>query len=282
MPERSPQLTAYLERVGWTAPVVPDLATLSALQRAHVEAIPFENLDVQFGRPPGRDPEAIFAKLVNARRGGWCYEMNGLFGRMLEEIGFAVTPLSAGVMRQVRGDFALGSHLCLMVSLDRDYLVDVGFGATLPEPMPIAEGSLGHPPLLCSLERTADDYWRFGEHVAASDEPFTFDFRAERADEAQLDRMCGWLGSDAESPFVQNLIVQRRDGDRRLTLRGRVLSVLGESGEDKRVLGDADDLVRTLRDDFLLDVTEAASLWPAIVARHEALFADQPPVVPTT
>lgn len=282
MPDPSPQLAAYLKRIGWTAPVAPDLATLAGLQRAHVEAIPFENLDVQLGRPPTRDPDAIFAKLVTQRRGGWCYEMNGLFGAMLSEIGFAVTPIAAGVMRQVRGDFVLGSHLCLLVTLDREYLVDVGFGATLPEPMPIAEGLLGHPPLLCSLERTDDGYWRFGERDRPEAEPFTFDFRAERANEAELARMCGWLGTDAESPFVQNLIVQRRDGDRRLTLRGRVLGMLGENGEDKRVLTDAADLVSTLREDFFLDVPEAATLWPAIAARHDALFAAQPPVVPTT
>ena len=70
MLDPSPQLAAYLDRIGWTAPVAPDLATLAKLPRAHVEAIPFENLDIQLGRPPTRDPDAIFAKLVTARRGG--------------------------------------------------------------------------------------------------------------------------------------------------------------------------------------------------------------------
>lgn len=68
------ELTAYRERIGQVGALAPDLATLRALHAAHISAIPFENLDVQFGRRPSRDPDAIFAKLVTARRGGWCYE----------------------------------------------------------------------------------------------------------------------------------------------------------------------------------------------------------------
>ena len=282
MNEPSPQLAAYLDRIGWTAPVAPDLATLAKLQRAHVEAIPFENLDVQLGRPPTRDPDAIFAKLVTARRGGWCYEMNGLFGRMLREIGFTVTPIAAGVMRQLSGAATMGSHLCLLVRLERDYLVDVGFGGALAAPLPLTEGGCEHAPKACVLRRTEDGYWRYAERSLAGGEPFGFDFRTEPADEALLDRQCRWQGENQSSVFVQNLVVQRRDGERHLSLRGRILTELAVDGESKRLVVDAGDIVSTLRERFDLDVPDAAMLWPKIAARHDEVMAAQPPVLPTT
>ena len=106
------QLQAYLARIGLEGPVGADLATLDAIVRAHVQAIPFENLDVQLGRPLTTDPAAAFAKLVEARRGGWCYEHNGVLGAALSAIGFDVTRLSAGVMRQRRARVTRARSSC--------------------------------------------------------------------------------------------------------------------------------------------------------------------------
>ena len=112
------QLAEYLERIGHGWNVRPDLETLRSLHRAHVEAIPFEALDIQLGSVPSMEPNAIFNKLVGQRRGGWCYEMNGLFGEALQQIGFGVTRVSCGVMRHVGGEERMGTHLALLVRLD--------------------------------------------------------------------------------------------------------------------------------------------------------------------
>lgn len=71
-------LRSYLDRIGFAGEAHADLETLRRLHRGHVETIPYENLDVQFGVPVDRTPEAAFEKLVYRKRGGWCYEMNGL------------------------------------------------------------------------------------------------------------------------------------------------------------------------------------------------------------
>src|SRR5687767_1260505 len=97
-------IQAYFDRVGFTGVARPDLATLKVLHRAHALAISYENLDVQLGRPVTTDPAAAFEKIVRRGRGGWCYEMNGLLGAALDEIGFEVTRLAGAVMRSVRGD----------------------------------------------------------------------------------------------------------------------------------------------------------------------------------
>jgi N-hydroxyarylamine O-acetyltransferase len=264
------QLAAYLDRIRFRGPVRPDLPTLRALHRAHQHTVPFENLDVQLRRPVVLDIEANFDKIVARRRGGWCYEMNGVMGWALREIGFDVTRLSAGVMRERFGDSRNGNHLCLMVKLDQPWLVDVGFGGSLAEPLPMQATEREDRPYQLRMTEAPDGYWRFSE-VAHSD-PFSFDFRAAPADEALLAERCRYLQSDAASPFVQNLVVQRRTADTHVSLRGRVLSVIHSSHIDKVLLDSADEFIATLRGRFDLDVPEAAGLWPDICARHEALF----------
>jgi arylamine N-acetyltransferase len=264
------QLVAYLDRIRFSGPVHPDLQTLRALHRAHQLTVPFENLDVQLRRPVVLDTEANFDKIVTRRRGGWCYEMNGVMGWALQEIGFDVTRISAGVMRERFGDARNGNHLCLMVRLDQPYLVDVGFGGSLAEPLPMRASEREDRPYRLRLSETADGFWRFTE-VAHAD-PFSFDFRAATADEALLAERCRYLQTDPASPFVQNLVAQRRTANTHVSLRGRVLSTIHSSHTDKVLLNSADELIATLRARFDLAVPEAAGLWPAICARHDALF----------
>ena len=274
-------LARYLDRIDWDGPLAPDLPTLTALMRAHTAAIPFEALDVQLGKPPGVEVGAAFTKLVERRRGGWCYEQNGLFGWALGQIGFAVMRVAGGVMRQERGDSMLGNHLTLIVRLERDYLVDVGFGGgVLLAPLPLEEGERHDAPFTVSLTRVADGYWRYGERT---DGPaFTFDFRAEPADEAFLAARFRTVGTHPESVFVQTLTVQRRIGDRVLALRGRTLTETRPDRVSTSLVADSDALVAIMRKTFGLDVPEVAALWPKVAARHEAMLAAQPPVVPTT
>ena len=140
-PATPDQLAAYLARINFTGTPRPDLGTLTAVHRAHVDAIAWECIDCFIGRPTGRDPQAAFDKIVTAGRGGWCYEMNGLFAWMLEAMGFSLTRLAAGVMRDRMGDGAIGNHLTLIVHLDRDHIADVGLGAGLVEPVAFAAGT---------------------------------------------------------------------------------------------------------------------------------------------
>ena len=271
------ELSAYLHRIGFDGRVRPDLATLRAIHRAHQYAIPFENLDVQLHRPVVLDVEANYHKIVQQRRGGWCYEMNGVMGWALKQIGFEVMRVSGAVMRVRAGDAHLGNHLCLLVCLAESYLVDVGFGGSLAEPLPLKASEREDSPYRLGLSAQDDGYWRFLE-MAHEAEPFGFDFRAAPADETLLARKCQFLQTDPASPFVQNLVVKRRTADTLISLRGRVLQAIHATRVDKRLLNSADELVATLRHSFDLDVPEAATLWPAICARHDALFAGEAPI----
>jgi N-hydroxyarylamine O-acetyltransferase len=263
-------LDAYLARIGYAGPVTPTLETLDGVMRAHVAAIPFENIDVQLGRPTSRALPAIFDKLVTRRRGGWCYEQNGLLGWALDRIGFAVTPLAGGVMRAAAGDGVLGNHLALLVRLEEPFLVDAGFGGSLAAPIRLQAGAHRHAPYNLSLARLDDGYWRYEEQVDGK--PFSFDFSETSADQALLDAHHVRLQAAPDSPFVLNLVAQRRVGDRHFSLRGRVLTELGPDGPKESLVDDADALVETLAARFALDVPEIAAHWPAICRRHADLF----------
>src|SRR4051812_23361755 len=124
-------LDRYFERVGYQGSPEPTLALLTALTEAHAQSIPFENLDVLLERPIEIEPEALFQKLVLDRRGGYCFEQNGLFLAVLNELGFQATPISARVRLQRPREFTPPrTHVFIRVELEGEsWLTDVGVGA---------------------------------------------------------------------------------------------------------------------------------------------------------
>src|SRR5579871_6842774 len=123
-------LDAYFERIGYRGPREPTLATLNGVMAAHVESIPFENLDVLLGKPILIDEAALVRKLIHERRGGYCFEQNGLFLGVLEALGYQVTPISARVRLQRPRDYIPPrTHLFARVELEGEsWLADVGVG----------------------------------------------------------------------------------------------------------------------------------------------------------
>jgi N-hydroxyarylamine O-acetyltransferase len=261
----------YLDRIGAAAPVRADLATLVALTRAHLAHIAFENLDVQFGRAPPATVDAIFAKVVGQGRGGWCFELNTLFGVLLADLGYRVTRLKADVRRGGEVPDRPGNHLCLRVDLDRPYLVDVGFGGSLTAPCAIAAGTSVDGPYAISLSHVDGNRWTFDETVGDS-APFGFDFSTGPADENVLDAMRSALAREDWSPFVQNLVMQLRRGDAHWTLRGRVLTHLTLMGKTTRLLDSADEMAAVGRDIFDMELPEVDRLWRRVTDRHDQLF----------
>ena len=262
---------AYLSRVGVDTPVSPDLAGLCTLHRAHLHAIAYENLDVQLGRLVTTAIEPIYEKIVEQRRGGWCYEMNGLLGWALDELGFDVTRCAGGVMREAMGDFAVGNHLVLRVNLpEGTYLADVGFGDGPLDPIRVVPGDFTDGRFQFGLSQHDDEWWRFHNHPFGGAK--SFDFRLIRASEDLLAKKCAFLQTAEQSPFVQNLVCQRHTPDGLTILRGRVLRLVTPEAQQEILLNSSDELLHVLDEEFALDVPEAALLWPKIVERHAALF----------
>lgn len=129
----SSYVSRYLERIGVDGPVTVTLNWLERLQRAHLTTVPFENLHVVAGIPTPTGIDHSLPKIVDQRRGGWCFEANGAFGALLRALGFPVMYLGAAVL--LDGPNTTIDHLCLEVTLDRPYLVDVGFGESFIQPL---------------------------------------------------------------------------------------------------------------------------------------------------
>ena len=133
---------AYLRRVGLDGTVGNTEEGLAALHRAQTFAIPFENLDIHLGRGVSLAPETLFDKMVNHRRGGYCFELNSLFGMALDAFGFERRLLLARSQR--RGAPTSRTHMLNLVHLDgRDWIADPGFGPIqIREPMPFEHGRI--------------------------------------------------------------------------------------------------------------------------------------------
>ena len=265
-------LSRYLARIG--LPKAPPISAqgLEAVHRAHDAAIPYEGLDIQLGQPLDLDPARIFDKLVIRRRGGWCYENNGLLGWALGQMGFDVQRCTAGVYRRERGDAALGNHLALLVRLEESWLCDLGLGDGLRAPIPLVEGAHLDGDLCFHLERLADGFWRSTNHPLGS--PSTFDFNPGPADEALFEAQNARLQNDPDSHFVLNAEAIRMTGQGSITLLGRVLRRIGPGGLHKTLIGSPEELAALLSREFGIQGVDCAAIWPRILARHAALFGD--------
>jgi N-hydroxyarylamine O-acetyltransferase len=225
-------LDRYFARIGYRGPRAPTLATLNGIAAAHVETIPFENLDVLLGRRIDLDPAAIERKLVHDRRGGYCFEQNALLLTALTALGFEARPLSARVRYQRPRDFIPArTHLFVRVELDQPYLVDVGIGGLSPsaairlvldEPQPTPHET---------RRLVADGGAMFHQVLFGTEWQDLYEFTGEEM--APIDReVANWYTSThPASHFKARLSVARAlpDGGR-LGLLNRELSVRGRDG----------------------------------------------------
>ncbi len=259
------ELDRYLRRIDYSGKVTPTLESLVALHRAHLYAVSYENLDIHLGRRLSLDPRHIFEKIVDERRGGWCYEMNGIFGRVLDAIGFSVTRVSGAVGRATRGEAAEGNHLVLLVDLDDSWIVDVGFGDGFLEPLPLAPGTYRQGFLDYSVERDGER-WSVGIHEFATVNEF--DFTTEAREMSHFQHQCDALQSSPESGFVQKTICERFVPGGLISLRGAMLTEIRDGRVEKRIIETANEYRAILHDGFDLAVPDTAALFDTVWQRH--------------
>lgn len=265
-------IDAYLARIRHEGTLEPTLATLQALHRAHLLAIPYENLDIHLGRTLTLSLPDIFDKLVTRNRGGWCFEMNGLFAWALRELGFSVTLLGAAVTRANAPPKPQPDHLIVRVDLERPYLADVGFGDGLLEALPLEPGAYRQAFFDFALIRTGDA-WYFQNHPRGSAPGFGFGLGPKRL--TDFAETCRTLQTSPESGFVRVTVCQKLTRTGVVTLRGATLQEVTAKGVEERVLESAEDFDRALNEKFGLELPEASTLWPRVWASHQVWAAAQ-------
>lgn len=251
MPELSADdVTAYLDRIGVTGPLKPDVDTLHMLHRAHVMTIPFENLSIHLGEEISLELGALVDKIVTRRRGGFCYELNGLFATLLETVGFGVERLAARTYSAELGAFTNRplDHLALRVTdaAGGVWLADVGFGKHSELPLRYAErGEQRDPFGTFQLVETADG--RLDVLLDGAPE-YRVDPRALALADFEMGRW--WQVTAPTSLFRRNLMCSLPTAEGRVTLNGRRLLVTDGDGKRERVLKEDAGVLAAYRDLF--------------------------------
>jgi N-hydroxyarylamine O-acetyltransferase len=243
-------LPAYLERISYSGPCVPGAPALEALHLAHATHIPFENLDIQLGRPIRLDLESLQAKLVRGRRGGYCFEHNTLFAAMLERVGFRLNRLAARVRRGA-SRILPRTHMLLEVEADgRPWLADAGFGGEgLLKPLPLVPGQVFEVYGWHYRLQEQSGLWtlqclRRGEWLDL------YAFTREPHFDADFEMANYYVSTHPASRFVQTLTAQLATPEAHYILRDRELLVLRGDEETSKAIADEEGLLRLLVETF--------------------------------
>ncbi len=247
---------AYLARIGYTGSQSPTAGVLRELQRAHLLTVPFENLDIHLKRPIQLKETALFDKIVTRRRGGFCYELNGLFAHLLAELGFEVTLLNA---RGVNENGSLGinfDHLALQVRAPDDpegsWLVDVGWGNGPFEPLRLEERGVQLLSDGRSFQLQANgDTITLAEHTG---EAFGwlkhYAFTLQPQVLAAFASGCQYHQTSPASIFTQKRICSRFLPDGHITLTEQQLILTRAGGREEHTLEGPKAYTDALRADF--------------------------------
>lgn len=207
--DRSFDLGAYLARLTLGARPSPDAEGLARVQRAHRLAIPFENLDVILGRGIAIDSAPVFAKLVTARRGGYCFEHNRLFRDALAALGFVVRPL-LGRVWMLRPPATPGlTHTLSLVTIDgQEWIADPGFGGSYTPPMPVVDGATAEAPDGARFRLAADaTYGWMLSRDGGQGWQDQYSFTLDRVWDADLAMGNHWCATSPDSRFTKSRIV---------------------------------------------------------------------------
>ena len=219
----------YASRIGYVEEARPTLEVLCALQESHLLAVPFENLDIHAGRRIVLDERALFEKIVVRKRGGFCYELNGLFHLLLKAVGFDVKLLMGRVYDRGRSSYGPAfDHLLIMAMVDGEqWLVDVGFGDfvlqplkfMLNQPLPDRNGQF-------SIERHDDEYFRVSRYMPEEGR-FSpeYLFSLQERTLSDFSNMCHYHQTSPDSHFTSRRICSIATATGRITLTDQKLIV---------------------------------------------------------
>jgi N-hydroxyarylamine O-acetyltransferase len=239
---------AYLDRIRYKGSLTPNAESLRSLHRSHMFAVPFENLDISLGRNIICDENRFLRKIVEEKRGGFCYEMNGAFAALLRALGFKVTLLSARVSNADGSEGPEFDHLALRVDLDEPWLADVGFGDSFIEPL-VLEPDLDQEQFgkryrlistgggLC-LESNADGAWK-KEYV----------FTLQPRELSEFEVMCHYHQTSPDSPFTRKRVCSVATPAGRTTVSGDRLIETRDGVRQERRLTD-EERIAVLRERF--------------------------------
>jgi N-hydroxyarylamine O-acetyltransferase len=251
-------LNDYISRIGVTdIDLHPNLETLSRLQRTHLLTVPFENLDIEWKRQIVLDEEKFFAKIVSARRGGFCYELNGLFNVLLRSVGFQTRLVSARVFngKEFGPEF---DHMAIIVTIDgADYLSDVGFGSFTFAPLrfvPDLEQTDREGTFV--IRKFDDEYFEVAKRADESWIP-EYIFRDVAHKLSEFEEMCDFQQYSPESHFTKGKLCSIMTGTGRKTLTDRSFIVTENGKKTETPVNSESEFYNLLEREFGISPVQA-------------------------
>lgn len=242
-------VSAYLRRIGYDGPLAPTPETLRGLHRSHLLAVPFENLDISLRRPIALYRDRFFQKIVARRRGGFCYELNGLFAELLKSLGFEVTLLSARVTTKPDRVSPEFDHLTLLVTppstedvQPQRWLADVGFGDSFVEPLRFQNGAEDSQcGMVYRLQEMSSGEWSvMRRNLDDAKWKGMYDFSEVPRQLSEFSRMCRYHQTSPESGFTKGSICSIATLDGRKTLSDKQFIVTRNGERTQRGVSKAE------------------------------------------
>lgn len=253
-------LPTYLARIRYPKSIQRDVETLKGLHLAHMLNVPFENLDIGLKRPIRLGEEDLWKKIVVQRRGGFCYELNGMFAWLLKQIGFNVTYLNARVYNR-EGKLGIAfDHLALLVQIPGKtgrWLADVGFGDSFNEPLNFEErGEQGQGLRSYRLEEVGDGFCVWQKNYDGSwERQYFFDLQP-RMFPGDYESACAYHQTSPKSSFTRGSIISRATPNGRVSLEDDHLILTENGRRSERPLQNKDEYYALLKQYFGITLPE--------------------------
>ena len=253
----------YLQRINYSGSQAPTAETLRQLHLAHLQTVPFENLSIHSGEPIVLNDQALFNKIVRRKRGGFCYELNGLFASLLTGIGFSVVKLSARVAND-KGEFGPDfDHMTLLVTTpdapEVRWLADVGFGDCFNEPLLLdSREAQQQGPRSYRIDVEADHLLLLQREGESEWKP-QYRFTLTPHEYADYHEMCTYHQTSPESHFTKARVCTRLTPSGRITLSAMRLITTNQGVREERTLADEDSFQQSLLENFGIDMSRVTS-----------------------
>lgn len=216
----------YLERIKCSGNLEPNLDTLRKLQKSHLLNIPFENLDIHNNIVIELSIDKIYDKIVNRKRGGFCYELNGLFYELLHALGFDAKRVSARVYDKDKGYGKEFDHFAIIVTINNiDYLTDVGFGEFIFEPLALHIGVIQNDRRgRYVIEKFENEYLRVNKFEDGKSTP-QYIFKNIKRELSEFENMCNYHQTSPNSHFTKKRLISLPTENGRITITGNKLII---------------------------------------------------------
>jgi len=270
MPGTKMKTERYLERIEYRGNTQPTIGLLRALQNNHLFRVPFENLDIHYKMPIELNLDDIFEKIVIRRRGGFCYELNGIFHQFLDSIGFDVKMISARVFNQGQQSFSPEfDHMAIIAKIDSsDYLVDVGFGEFALSPLRVElntvqideRGSF-------RIEGNDDSYYQVTKQVGENWVP-EYMFTLRKRDLSEFTEMCRYNQTSPLSHFTQNKFCSLATENGRITVTANKIKISEGDRVTELQVNNEEEFLNALDKYFHIRLTNIAPTPSTILHDH--------------